>query len=190
MSKFSHVLDDTCGGEEIMGGYAKRIAIIPICAIKTYPTREKTPANLEDICNYSGTFELDDTKQSPIVVDIISGSLQYKSDPQGEVGSKSFKPTATFRVKDKRKADGLAKYVMNTPCIVIANEHNDGGQFFIGNKDLPCDIAAAFDSGAKAADARGYTFTIDVDGSFVPKQYLSAPIDIDALTEAKEETES
>jgi hypothetical protein len=42
-------------------------------------------------------------------------------------------------------------------------------------------LSPAFDSGAKAADPRGYAFTYEADGSVEPKKYLATPIDFDAI---------
>jgi len=187
MKKFGHVLDENCGGDEILGGYPRRIVIIPTCAIKTYPVRESSPQELNDICKHTGTFEFNDERQPPIVVDVIPGSVNYKAEPQGEVGSESFKPNGSFRMKDSREADGLAKYVTNTPCVIVIPEHNEKEQFFVGSKNLPCKITANFESGTKAADTRGYTFNFEVEGSFFPKQYLASPMDIDALAEESDD---
>ena len=186
MKKFGHVIDDNCGGDEIIGGYPKRLVIMPTCGIKKYPVRETSPEGLKDICTHTGTFEFHEDKQPPMVIDVIPGSVNYKADPQGEIGSESFKPSGSFRMKDKREADGLAKFVMNTPCVMVIPEHNETEQFFVGNKNLPCKITAGFDSGTGASDARGYTFNYEAEASFVPKQYLASPMDIDALAEGTE----
>lgn len=123
MTKFSHLhaLDGMdCILHEEMGGVNPRIAIIPVCIVDTWPQRAAQAAGikLETLCDLSGTFVYK-TGQTPLVIDTIPGSFKYTAETQGDLGSENYKPAITFRMKDRVKADGLAKLVLNTPCVVV-----------------------------------------------------------------------
>ncbi len=175
---FSNVLDKTIGAK-IMGGYRNEILVIPVAKIVAEPEPAASPETLAAVCELTGTFEFA-AGFTPFIIDAKAGSVQYKADNQGEAGAKSFKPSGSFSVKDKQDADGLAAQLCNTDCVLLLQEH-DGRQLVVGTRRMPAVVSPAFDSGAKAADARGYAFTYEVDGSFLPKQYMATPIDIDAI---------
>ncbi len=182
-----NVLD---GGEcapEVMGGYRSRIGIYRKCDVTAVPRRdammmgEPSPATR---CKVTGSFTLK-TGGKLMVVDCVPGSVGYKGEPQGEVGSSSFKPSGQFRVGDKDTADALAAELVNGTCYLLIDEH-DGRQLMVGNESYPAVVKPAFDGGQKAADARGYTFTYEVEGQHIPKQYMGMPIDLNAAAVEEE----
>ncbi|MGL4908523.1 MAG: hypothetical protein ACRC3G_04245 [Bacteroidales bacterium] len=69
----------------------------------------------------------------------------------------------------------MASELVNESAYLLIDEHNDK-QIMVGNKSYPAIIKPAFDGGMKAADSRGYTFTYEVEGQHIPKQYMKTPV--------------
>jgi hypothetical protein len=89
---------------------------------------------------------------APIIVDCISESVTLSAETQGERAGRSFKPSGSFKVKDSRKAAGLATLIVNAPCFVIVEDHN-GLVEMIGNDSFPSYIQPAFAGGESATAA-------------------------------------
>ncbi|RAI75998.1 hypothetical protein HMF3257_20780 [Spirosoma telluris] len=92
------------------------------------------------------------------------GTFSLQDAQDGEPGFQSYKHTAGFMLAgfSKTITAELAKH-LNSGSLIIG-EMNDGQYSLVGATDNPLYIKAAFNSGAKGSDKRGYTLKAEQDG--------------------------
>lgn len=167
-------------GSENMGGYKNRLLFIPADSVTAVPELPPEAIAAEDLVTAAGAFTFKDTADKPIFIYATKGTVDYNSEPQGEIDGHSQKNTLVFtHPGSKAEVAAFGRKVNNTPGYLIFEDHN-GVQYMLGEKGMPCSISQSFAGGAAPADRKGTTFTAEAD-SFCSYIILGTPIDMDEI---------
>jgi hypothetical protein len=174
-------------GEENMGGFSNRIAIIPVCMVNSAPTLpDKADVNsLEDLAVAEGSFTFKNETDKPIAVRATDKTVSYSAENQGEIDGRSFAVSGSFFFPGTlTETSSFARMVNNTPCYIVIEDFN-GEQVLVGQPGLPASIAPAYAGGQARADRKGMTFNYTAD-SVAPYIKLGTPLNLDSLFAAAE----
>jgi hypothetical protein len=101
---------------------------------------------------------------------------------QGDTGGKSYAPKGEFFIPGiEPQSMGLARLLNNKFGVVVLPDADGKHRIWVGTGSLPCEFKPSGDSGAKAADVKGFKFEFSTD-SFAPGWIYEGPIPLSGST--------
>jgi len=164
-------------GREAMGGYTSVAYLAFKSDIATWPTEPniETATNVSQLAKLLGSFIMAEGKFFYKVM-VKPGTSQFQPEGQGEVGGKSFKPKGQFFIPGiDDDSMGLARLLNNKFGVLILPDQDGKHRICVGTEALPCEFKPTGDSGQKAADTKGFTYSFETD-SFAPGWIYEGPI--------------
>ena len=178
---YSNIED--CLGAKVLPGARAHAYFIKKANIAAWPVLgdpEDEDATLESIATYDGDFTLAAGKYWH-KIDLRENVNGITSEPQGEIGSKSFSDTATLvHSGTSAEAAGMAAQ-MNNDDVVFAIPMRNGKIRILGNQAFRTQVGVSLDTGKAATDAASTSIEAKVD-SEVPAPYYPGKLMLSATT--------
>jgi hypothetical protein len=173
----------TIDGREAMGGYTMKAYLILDKDIDTYPGKPdiETVTETSDLAKLTSSVVMSAGKYAYEVL-VKPQTTKFTASGQGETGGKSFQPKIAFFIPGiDDYTMGLARMLNNMFGHLIIPDADGKHRIWIGEEGLPCEFKPSADSGAKAADVKGFTFEATTD-SFAPGWIYEGDIPLSGST--------
>ena len=174
---FSTLLDmKYCQGTPVTPGIKRRAWYVSVGAIVGWPEIPVDEYERPTSSVYTGEFKLAEGEKWH-ALDHLPGKAEFKSEPQGEEPSRTFKVTGSFvHPKIDENAASAATSLINTRIIVLVEDMRGKYRVIGCEKYDGALVSPSRDNGQGATGTAGTTIRVDGDDA-VETPFYTGPID-------------
>ena len=172
-----------CQGKKSLPGTKKRFYIADVRDILGWPTkpnRESESFDLTKVPVCTGAFTLAQGKFFA-QVDIINNTGNLKVEPQGTIGSKTFRITYTGDAPGtEEEITGLSSELLNAEVVAVVPTRT--GKFrLVGSEEFPAEVGPNQDTGKAPTDSNQTSFEITADDE-LPAPFFTGTLPVSGGT--------